>query len=68
MTIRLTSCFGIDEAKLAELSPKSWPIGMAVKADADDLAAALAGALAELQKDGTVAAIFERHGVTLHTR
>lgn len=60
--------FVIDEAKLGELSPKSWPIGMAVKADADDLAAALAGALAELQKDGTVAAIFERHGVTLHTR
>ena len=60
--------FAIDEAKLGELSPKSWPVGMAVKADADDLAAALSGALSELQKDGTVAAIFKRHGVTLHTR
>jgi len=60
--------FVIDEAKLGELSPKSWPVGMAVKADADDLGAALSGALSELQKDGTVAAIFKRHGVTLHTR
>ena len=60
--------FAIDEAKLGELSPKSWPVGMAVKAEADDLAAALSGALSELQKDGTVAAIFKRHGVTLHTR
>ena len=60
--------FVIDEAKLGELSPKSWPIGMAVKAESDDLAAALAGALSELQKDGTLAAIFKRHGVTLHTR
>ena len=60
--------FAIDEAKLGELSPKSWPIGMAVKADADNLGAALSGALSELQKDGTVAAIFKRHGVTLHTR
>jgi len=60
--------FAIDEAKLGELSPKSWPVGMAVKADADDLGAALSGALSELQKDGTVAAIFKRHGVTLHTR
>lgn len=60
--------FAIDEAKLGELKPKSWSVGMAVKAEADDLAAALASALTELQKDGTVAAIFERHGVTLHTR
>ncbi len=60
--------FAIDEAKLGELSPRSWPVGMAVKAEADDLAAALSGALSELQKDGTVAAIFKRHGVTLHTR
>ncbi|UCV18366.1 transporter substrate-binding domain-containing protein [Ferribacterium limneticum] len=60
--------FAIGEAKLGELRPKSWLVGMAVKAEADELAAALSGALSELQKDGTVAAIFERHGVTLHTR
>ena len=60
--------FVIDEAKLGELNPKSWPVGMAVKADADELAAALSGALAELQQEGTVAAIFARHGVSLHSR
>ena len=60
--------FVIEEAKFGELNPKSWPVGMAVKAEADELADALSGALAELQQDGTVAAIFARHGVTLHTR
>ena len=59
--------FVIDEAKLGELNPKGWPVGMAVKAEAADLSTALAGALAELQKDGTVAAIFKKHGVTLQT-
>jgi polar amino acid transport system substrate-binding protein len=60
--------FAIDEVKIGELNPKSWPVGMAVKADADDLAAALSAALAELQQDGTVSAIFKRHGVTLQPR
>lgn len=60
--------FAIDQAKLGELSAKSLPIGMAVKAEAVDLADTLAGALAELQQDGTVAAIFKRHGLTLRTR
>jgi ABC-type amino acid transport substrate-binding protein len=40
---------------------------MAVKADSGDLATALTDALAALQKDGTVAAIFKRHGVTLRS-
>lgn len=57
----------IDEAKLGELNPKGWPVGMAVKAESADLAAALSGALAELQQDGTVAAIFKKYGVTLQT-
>jgi polar amino acid transport system substrate-binding protein len=59
--------FAIDEAKLGELNPKGWPVGMAVKAESADLAAALSGALAELHKDGTVAAIFKKYGVTLQT-
>jgi len=59
--------FVIDEAKLGELNPKGWPVGMAVKAEAADLATALSGALAELQQDGTVAAIFKKYGVTLQT-
>lgn len=57
----------IDEAKLGELNPKGWPVGMAVKAESADLATALSGALAELQQDGTVAAIFKKYGVTLQT-
>lgn len=57
--------FPVENANLGEMSIKQWPLGMAVKADAPELAAALAQALADLQKDGTVAAIFKRHGVTL---
>lgn len=57
----------IEEAKLGELNPRGWPVGMAVKAESADLATALSGALAELQKDGTVAAIFKKYGVTLQT-
>jgi ABC-type amino acid transport substrate-binding protein len=59
--------FVVEEAKLGELNPKGWPVGMAVKAESADLAAALSGALAELQKDGTLAAIFKKYGVTLQT-
>lgn len=57
--------FAVEEARLGELTPKRWAVGMAVKADAGDLASALSGALAELQQEGTVAAIFRRHGVVL---
>ena len=60
--------FAVDEVKIGELNPKSWPVGMAVKAEAGDLATALGNALAELQQDGTVSAIFKRHGITLQAR
>ena len=53
----------VEDARYPELSIKQWPVGMAVKADAPDLQAALTHALAELQADGTVAAIFKKHGV-----
>ena len=56
--------FVIDSSKFAELKVDSWPLGMAVKADQPALADALAGALADLKRDGTVAAIFRRHGIT----
>lgn len=59
--------FAMEEVKLGELNPKRWAIGMAVKADSEELATALSSALEGLQKDGTVAAIFKRHGVTLRT-
>ena len=55
----------IDEARIAELGVGRWPLGMAVKAEAVALAAALTRALAELKQDGTVATIFKRHGITL---
>ncbi len=59
--------FAVEEARLGELNPRRWAIGMAVKADSGDLATALTDALAALQKDGTLAAIFKRHGVTLRS-
>ena len=55
----------IDEARIAQLKTGHWPLGMAVKADAVELAAAIDRALAELKADGTVAAIFKQHGITL---
>jgi len=59
--------FAVEEARLGELNPRRWAIGMAVKADSEELATALSSALEGLQKDGTVAAIFKRHGVTLRS-
>lgn len=56
--------FAIDTVQMPELKINSWPLGMAVKAEEGALADALAGALRELQKNGTVAAIFARHGIT----
>jgi len=56
--------FVIEVVQMPELKINSWPLGMAVKADEGELADTLAGALRELQKNGTVAAIFARHGIT----
>ena len=56
--------FVVEVVQMPELKINNWPIGMAVKADDTALADALDGALRELQKNGTVAAIFARHGVT----
>lgn len=56
--------FAIDEAKLGELKNSRWPLGMAVKSDAIELADALGRALAELKQDGTLAHIFQQYEVT----
>ncbi len=56
--------FAVDAARFAELKVDGWPLGLAVKAEQPALAEAVAAAVAELKKDGTVAAIFKRHGVT----
>jgi polar amino acid transport system substrate-binding protein len=54
----------IDSPKFAELKIDSWPLGMAVKVEEQALAEAIGGALADLKRDGTVAAIFKRYGVS----
>ena len=48
------------------LAVSSWLLGMAVKAENTELARALAKAMNDLLSDGTVQAIFKKHGVT-HT-
>lgn len=58
------SRFVIDSSKFAELKIDSWPLGMAVKVEQMELAAAIGGALADLKRDGTIAAIFKRNGIT----
>ncbi len=54
----------LDIPRFAELKNGSWPLGMAVKAEEKELAEALAAAMVELRNDGTVAAIFKRHGIS----
>ncbi len=58
------SRFTLEVVQMPELKINSWPIGMAVKADEPSLADAVGEALRALQKNGTVAAIFDRHGIT----
>lgn len=58
------SRFPLDVPKFAELKVDSWPLGMAVKAEEMALAEAIGTALADLKRDGTVAAIFKRHGIS----
>jgi ABC-type amino acid transport substrate-binding protein len=54
----------LDTARFAELKVDSWPLGMAVKAEEQPLAEALAAALGELKRDGGIAAIFRQHGIS----
>ena len=56
--------FVVEVVQMPELKINSWPLGMAVKAEENGLADAIDKALKELEKNGTVAAIFARHGVT----
>ncbi|WP_079435897.1 ABC transporter substrate-binding protein [Zoogloea sp. LCSB751] len=58
------SRFVVEVVQMPELKINSWPLGMAVKAEESGLADAIDKALKELEKNGTVAAIFARHGVT----
>ena len=54
----------LETPQLGELKINGWPLGMAVKAEESALAEALGLAMAELKRDGTVAAIFKRHGIS----
>lgn len=54
----------LDSAKFAELKVDSWPLGMAVKVEEQALAEAIGAAVAELKRDGSVAAIFRQYGIT----
>ena len=60
---------GADAHYAIELPPhpvlkmRQWPLGLAVKAESDDLAKALQKAMDELMADGTVTRIMQRYGV-----
>lgn len=56
----------IDTVNFPELQTGSWPLGMAVKVEEQELADAIAAALAELKRDGSLTEIFRRHGIS-HT-
>lgn len=59
-----TTGLALEPAKFAELKIDSWPLGMAVKAEEMALAEAISGALADLKRDGSIAAIFKRNGIS----
>lgn len=50
-------------APFAASPQTSWAVGMAVNKGSDDLSQALAAAMAELRESGTLASIFQKHGV-----
>lgn len=62
--LREQTRFALEPTRFAEMAVDGWPLGMAVKAEERALAEAVAAAVAELKRDGTVAAIFKRHGVS----
>ena len=56
--------FGIAPVATPGLPTTGWDVGVAVKADNPELAAALEKAMAELLEDGTIGRIFTRRGIT----
>jgi len=57
------SRFAIELPPHPMLKMRQWMLGLAVKAESDDLAQALQSAMNELLADGTVKSIMQRHGV-----
>ncbi|AYH43322.1 transporter substrate-binding domain-containing protein [Azoarcus sp. DN11] len=58
--------FELNTLDMPEMRVKGWPLGMAVKAGSKELASALSGALADLQRSGEVDRIFTAYGITHH--
>lgn len=56
--------FELSTLDMPEMRVKGWPLGMAVKADSKELAAALSGALGDLQRSGELDRIFTANGIT----
>ena len=56
--------FEISTAPAPGLATTGWELGLAVKADNPELAAALGKAMAELLQDGTVERIFKKRGLS----
>jgi ABC-type amino acid transport substrate-binding protein len=56
--------FGVSSITAGGLPPHGWAIGLSVREDRLDLAQALDGALQTLVRDGEVAALYAKHGVT----
>ena len=54
----------VETANLSELKVGGWPLGMAVKVEENELADAVVAALADLKREGVVADIFKRHGIS----
>jgi hypothetical protein len=57
------SRFAIELPPHPVLKMRQWMLGLAVKAESDDVAKALEEAMNELLADGTVKSILQRHGV-----
>lgn len=57
--------FGLATLAMPAMPPNGWAVGMAVRADARELARALDDALGQLRADGTLQRIYAESGVTL---
>lgn len=55
----------MSEFILPGVAPQGWLVGMAVKAQSDDLGQALQQALQTLRDNGQLLALFKQHGLTL---
>ena len=61
------SRFAIDSPPHPILKMRQWMLGLAVKAESEDLAKAVQSAMNEMLADGTVKTIMQRHGVKHRT-